>query len=104
MAGAAARSHLCAQRRGACTGGAGASAVVAPVGPRAAGRGDLAVKRARWTQGNRIELLENGEVFFPRVFDAIAAATREVVIETFILFDDQVGRRLQAVLIDAAQR
>jgi hypothetical protein len=45
--------------------------------------------------GNRITLLENGEGYYPRVFDAIAAAAHEVLLETFILFDDPVGRELQ---------
>lgn len=58
----------------------------------------------RWTPGNRFELLENGEAFFPAVFDAIRAARSEVVLETFILFEDKVGRELHAVLIDAARR
>jgi cardiolipin synthase A/B len=57
-----------------------------------------------WRPGNRVELLENGAVFFPRVFAAIAAARREVRIETFILFDDKVGRELREVLIAAARR
>ncbi len=60
--------------------------------------------RTRWTVGNRIELLENGETYFPRVFDAIDRARHEVIIETFILFDDTVGRALRAALIDAARR
>ncbi len=60
--------------------------------------------KQRWTDGNRIELLENGEEFFPRVFDAIAAARSEVLLETFILFDDKVGQGLHAVLCAAAQR
>jgi cardiolipin synthase len=59
---------------------------------------------ARWTAGNRITLLENGEAFFPRVFEAIAAAQREVLIETFILFDDKVGQQLHAIVLAAAQR
>lgn len=58
----------------------------------------------KWTEGNAFELLENGEEFFPAVFQAIAAATRSVVIETFIIFDDQVGRELLRVLVDAARR
>ena len=58
----------------------------------------------RWKPGNRISLLENGEEFFPRVFAAIAAAEREVLIETFILFEDKVGKELQQVLIAAGQR
>lgn len=61
-------------------------------------------KRERWTDGNRLRLLENGEEFFPSVFAAIEAAEREVIIETFILFEDKVGLALQAVLIAAARR
>jgi cardiolipin synthase len=58
----------------------------------------------RWTGGNRLSLLENGEAFFPRVFEAIAGARREVLLETFILFEDPVGLALHAVLLAAAQR
>jgi cardiolipin synthase len=58
----------------------------------------------RWTSGNTIHLLENGEQFFPRAFDAIAKAEREVIVETFILFDDPVGNGLKDALIAAAQR
>jgi cardiolipin synthase len=61
-------------------------------------------RRSRWVPGNRFELLENGEEFFPAVFHAIRHAKREVLIETFILFDDKVGRTLRDVLIDAARR
>ena len=57
-----------------------------------------------WTGGNRIELLENGEQFFPRVFDAIRKARREVIVETFILFEDRVGLQLHAAMREAAQR
>jgi cardiolipin synthase len=57
-----------------------------------------------WSKGNRFTLLENGEQYFPAVFEAIAAAQREVFVETFILFDDEVGRTLHAVLIDVAKR
>lgn len=58
----------------------------------------------RWLKGNAIELLENGEQFFPRVFEAIREAQREVIVETFILFDDKVGQGLRAALRSAAQR
>lgn len=58
----------------------------------------------KWISGNKITLLENGEEFFPRVFECIAAATKEVVIETFILFDDKVGQALHAALLKAAAR
>jgi len=59
---------------------------------------------SHWVPGNRIELLENGEGYYPRVFEVIAAAEREVLLETFILFDDEVGRQLQQALLAAAAR
>ena len=62
------------------------------------------MKRPDWTTGNSIELLENGEEFFPAVFAAIESARREVLIETFILFEDKVGLALREVLIAAARR
>ncbi len=62
------------------------------------------MKRPDWTTGNRIELLENGEEYFPAVFAAIESAREEVLIETFILFEDKVGLALREVLIAAARR
>ena len=56
-----------------------------------------------WRSGNRVRLLENGH-FFERVFEAISAARREVVLETFILFEDSVGKQLRQRLLDAAGR
>ena len=57
-----------------------------------------------WQSGNSVELLENGEAYFPTVFDALRGAQREILLETFILFEDKVGVELQGILIDAAQR
>ncbi len=57
-----------------------------------------------WRSGNRVHLLENGGAFFPRVFEAMRQADSEVLIETFILFDDKVGRALRDVLIEIASR
>lgn len=57
-----------------------------------------------WTDGNRVRLLENGEAFFPAVLEAIDDAREEVLIETFILFEDKVGKRLHAALVAAAKR
>ncbi|HJV86223.1 MAG TPA: cardiolipin synthase ClsB [Noviherbaspirillum sp.] len=57
----------------------------------------------RWIPGNKVSLLENGEQFFPRVFEMIAAARREVLIETFIWYDDKVGKQLHAALLAAAR-
>jgi len=57
-----------------------------------------------WREGNEFVLLENGEAYYPRVNEAIDQARSEVLIETFILFDDKVGRALRQKLIDAAGR
>ncbi|ABD71320.1 putative phospholipase [Rhodoferax ferrireducens T118] len=58
----------------------------------------------RWVSGNRVTLLINGDAYFPRVFECIAAAEHEVLLETFILFEDKVGLALQAALLGAARR
>ena len=58
----------------------------------------------RWVHGNHISLLENGEEFYPRAFEEIASARQEVLLETFILFDDKVGRQLRAALVQAASQ
>ena len=58
----------------------------------------------RWIPGNQFTLLENGEEFYPHVFACIANAKREVIVETFILFEDKVGLQLHEALIAAARR
>lgn len=58
----------------------------------------------RWRDGNAVRLLENGDEFFPRAFEAIAHARHEILIETFILFEDKVGLELHRHLVDAARR
>lgn len=60
--------------------------------------------KTAWREGNRIQLLENGDEYYPAVFDAIDNAQRKVILETFIWFEDDVGRQLHAVLLRAAQR
>lgn len=57
-----------------------------------------------WVDGNSVQLLINGEQYYPRVFKAMAQAREEILLETFIIFDDKVGQQLQQVLIDAARR
>ncbi|ELQ6225574.1 cardiolipin synthase ClsB [Cronobacter turicensis] len=60
--------------------------------------------KTTWRDGNHIELLENGDQFYPAVFDAIDKARSKVILETFIWFDDNVGRQLHEVILNAAQR
>ncbi|MFA5678335.1 MAG: cardiolipin synthase ClsB [Pseudomonas sp.] len=56
-----------------------------------------------WREGNAVELLINGEEFFPRVFEQIRQARKEVLLETFIVLEDKVGKELQQALICAAR-
>ncbi len=48
-----------------------------------------------WHGNNRVQLLENGEEYFPRVFEALRQAQSEILLETFIVFEDKVGNELQ---------
>lgn len=57
-----------------------------------------------WVAGNAISLLENGDEFFQRMFEVIETAEREILIETFILCDDPIGRKLKQALLDAVAR
>ncbi|RPH29144.1 cardiolipin synthase ClsB [Buttiauxella warmboldiae] len=57
-----------------------------------------------WRDGNHITLLENGDQFFPAVFQAIEQSRSKVLLETFIWFEDDVGKQLHAVLLSAARR
>ncbi len=60
--------------------------------------------KKRFTDGNRVELLENGETFFPQLLRRINRAEKEIFIETFILEEDRVGKALQKALVAAAKR
>ncbi|WP_109512423.1 cardiolipin synthase ClsB [Pseudomonas ovata] len=60
------------------------------------------MSEAQWCDGNSVELLINGEDFYSAVFDAMRQARRQVLVETFIIFEDRVGEALQQALIQAA--
>lgn len=60
--------------------------------------------KKRFTDGNRIELMENGEEFFPQLIRRINRAEKEIFIETFILSEDRVGKALLKALVSAAKR
>ncbi|WP_312972190.1 cardiolipin synthase ClsB [Atlantibacter sp.] len=60
--------------------------------------------KTNWRDGNQIELLENGDMFFPAVFSAIEEAQHKVYVETFIWFEDNVGRQLHKAVLAAAKR
>jgi cardiolipin synthase len=54
--------------------------------------------------GNRIELLVNGEAYFPQLLAAIESARRSVHLETYIFDDDAIGVRVAEALAVAAAR
>ena len=55
-------------------------------------------------RGNRVTLLRNGAGYFPALEAAIDAATHDVLVETYIYRDDEVGERIAAALERAAAR
>ena len=57
-----------------------------------------------WRDGNDVKLLINGEEFYPRVFECIQNAKTEILLETFIVEEDEIGLKLQQELIAAAKR
>ncbi len=56
-----------------------------------------------FTYGNRIELFNNGEAAFNSMFDAIGRAEKYVLVQFFIVRADDLGHRLQQLLIDKAK-
>jgi cardiolipin synthase len=54
--------------------------------------------------GNRITLLKTGDEYFPALLAALARATREVHLETYIFADDVTGRRVALALAACAAR
>lgn len=56
------------------------------------------------TNQNRVQLLINGEQTFNRIFEEIEAAQHSVLVQFYIINDDQLGRRLQQALIKKAQQ
>lgn len=54
--------------------------------------------------GNRVELLETGDEFFPALQAAIDAARHSVQLETYIYRDDRTGIEVRDALVRAAAR
>ncbi|AHD00744.1 cardiolipin synthase [Leisingera methylohalidivorans] len=54
--------------------------------------------------GNGLELLVDGENTFNSIFEAIDEAQEYILVQYYILRADTVGRKLQAKLIEAAER
>jgi cardiolipin synthase A/B len=60
--------------------------------------------RLPFTGGNNVELLIDGERTFDAIFKAIEGASLYVLVQFYIIHDDQVGRRLAELLIAARAR
>jgi cardiolipin synthase A/B len=54
------------------------------------------------TEGNRVEVLRDGDTIFPAMLDAITAATRTVDLLTFVYWRGHIARRFAAALSDRA--
>jgi cardiolipin synthase len=55
-------------------------------------------------QGNRIEVLQNGDGFFPLLFRDIAGAKESVHIETYIWWESSIGNQLAKLLAEKARQ
>ena len=61
-----------------------------------------ALPGAAMTSGNRLELLENGDAFFPAMLAAISSARKTVNLEAYIFWSDEVGTRFRDALAERA--
>ena len=55
-------------------------------------------------EGNRAEILNNGDEIFPAMTEAIRGAKRTVNLESYIFKDDRAGKIIAEALMDAARR
>jgi cardiolipin synthase len=51
---------------------------------------------------NEVKLLINGDATFTAIFDAIRSARKAVLVQFFIIHNDDLGQRLQALLLEKA--
>lgn len=54
--------------------------------------------------GNQIDLLENGQDYFPLLLESIRRAEESIALETYIFAKDTVGQAVAAMLEQAAER
>jgi cardiolipin synthase A/B len=53
--------------------------------------------------GNRIDLLLNGDKYFPAMLEAIRAARKTINFETYIFYSDPIGRQFRDALSERAR-
>ncbi len=56
-----------------------------------------------WLRGNSVRLLIDGQATFDAIFESIRTAKSYILVEFFIIHDDQVGRELKDLLIAKAK-
>ena len=54
-------------------------------------------------EGNAIELLQNGDEFFPAMLDAIRQARKTINLEAYIFYSDEIGRAFRDALCEQAR-
>jgi cardiolipin synthase len=59
---------------------------------------------AEFTRGNRVELLANGDEFFPPMLDAIAQAKHSITLETYIWSSGRISERFIEALTAKARQ
>lgn len=62
------------------------------------------IAQAPIISGNSLDILVDGEAAFASIFDAIDAAQKYILVQFYIVKDDQVGRVFQQKMIQAARR
>ncbi len=62
------------------------------------------VSRYRAVPGNRVDTIDGGDEWFPRVLGVIESAQKFVVLETFIFDSDAIGEQVLQALRRAARR
>ncbi len=56
------------------------------------------------TRGNSLKLLINGEETFDAIFEGIDRAERYLLVQYYLIRDDDIGKRMKAHLVKAAKR
>lgn len=65
---------------------------------------DRLMPESRPFSGNKIELLEDGTMAYPRMLDAIRRAKSHIHLQSYIIMDDEEGRKVFAALRQQAER
>jgi cardiolipin synthase len=65
-------------------------------------KGLVRISEMPYTRGNRLQLLINGHNTFDRIFQTVENARDYLLVQFYIVRDDQTGRRLKAALIRRA--